>query len=313
MRSTNARILNRITRSLRELQSHRPLSPSTLARLRDELAVEMTYHSNAIEGNRLTLKETLLVLREGITIKGKNLKEHLEAKNHQEAMDFLFDLVDTKDRIPVTHHLIRTLHQLIVRESEADLAGRYRDTDVQILGSRHRPPPGYRVEEQMGLFLIWLRSHKNHYHPVEFAAIAHHRFVSIHPFEDGNGRTGRLLMNLILMKAGYPIAIIQKNDRKKYYQALQSADSDDPEAFVRVTAQAVERVLNLYLRVSEKSTPETRLVLLSELTAETGISAKYLNLLARKGLLKAQKEGRNWYSSLANVGEYKRSRLRKRS
>jgi Fic family protein len=308
----DARILKRLTGSLAELNRHRPLEASILKKLREQFTVEMTYHSNAIEGNRLTLKETLLVLREGVTIKGKNLHEHLEAKNHEEAMNFLFEVVDSKKRLTLSHHLIRQLHQLVVKDTEASIAGTYRNTDVQILGSKHRPPPGYQVQEQMTKFFEWMNESKSKYHPVEFAAIAHHRFVAIHPFEDGNGRTGRLLMNFLLMRGGYPIAIIQKNDRTKYYNALDDADAGDAYAIVRMLAQAVERTLNIYLKAITKSTFQTELLLLSELAEKTEFSAKYLNLLARKGMLKAQKEGRNWYSSLAAIGAYKKSRLRKR-
>jgi Fic family protein len=308
----DARILKRLTSSLAELNRHRPLKQSILKKLREQFTVEMTYHSNAIEGNRLTLKETLLVLREGVTIKGKNLSEHLEAKNHEEAMNFLFDVVDSKKRLTLSHHLIRQLHQLVVKDTESKIAGNYRNTDVQILGSKHRPPSGYQVQEQMTKFFEWMIESKNKYHPVELAALAHHRFVAIHPFEDGNGRTGRLLMNLLLMRSGYPIAIIQKNDRLKYYNALDDADAGDMLAIVRIVAQAMERTLNIYLKAIVKSSSQSDLLLLSQLADKTEFSAKHLNLLARKGMLKAQKEGRNWYSSIKSVDEYRKSRIRKR-
>lgn len=308
----DVRILKRLTDSLKELNQHRPLKPSTLKKLRDQLSVEMTYHSNAIEGNRLTLKETLLVLREGVTVKGKNLQEHLEAKNHEEAMNFLFQIVDSKKTLQISHHLIRQLHQLVVKDTESKIAGTYRKTDVQISGSQHRPPPGYQVHHQMNKLIEWLNKNKNKFHPVEFAALAHHRFVATHPFEDGNGRTGRLLMNLLLMRSSYPIAIIQKNDRSKYYQALDQADSGKNQAIVRIVAQAVERTLNIYLKAVIKSSPQTDLLRLSDIANQTEFSAKYLNLLARKGILKAQKEGRNWLSSLKAVEDYKKARLRKR-
>ena len=308
----DARILKRLSDSLVELNRHRPLKPSLLEKLREQFTVEMTYHSNAIEGNRLTLKETLLVLREGVTIKGKNLQEHLEAKNHEEAMNFLFEVVGSKKRLTLSHHLIRQLHQLVVKDTEAKMAGIYRTTDVQILGSQHRPPPGYQVQEKMAEFLEWLTSMKSKCNPVEYAALAHHRFVAIHPFEDGNGRTGRLLMNLLLMRKGYPIAIIQKNDRAKYYKALDDADNEDLHSIVRIVAQAVERTLSIYLKAIAKSSPKTELLLLSELADQTEFSAKYLNLLVRKGDLQAQKEGRNWYSSMKAIESYKKSRLRKR-
>jgi Fic family protein len=306
------RILDRIERSLDELNRHRPLKKSVLDKLREQFTIEMTYHSNAIEGNRLTLKETLLVLREGITIKGKNLQEHLEAKNHEEAMNFLFEIVEKKKRLTLSHSLIRQLHQLVVKDTESKIAGVYRSTDVHILGSKHSPPPGYQVNEHMTQFLKWMAENKREYHPVEFAALTHHRFVAIHPFEDGNGRTGRLLMNLLLMRQSYPVTMIQKNDRTNYYRALESADQGKLNAIVKLVAQAVERSLNIYLKAIVKSSPQADLLLLSELAKKTEFSEKYLNLLARKGLLNAQKEGRNWYSSLKAIVDYKKSRLQKR-
>lgn len=215
---------------------------------------------------------------------------------------------------PLFSHLLKTKGlQLVVKDTEAAIARTYRTTDVQILGSKLRPPPGYQVQAKMTEFLEWLAINKTKFHPIEYAALAHHRFVAIHPFEDGNGRTGRLFMNLLLMRTGYPIAIILKNDRAKYYNALEEADRGDPQAIVRIVGQAVERTLNIYLSSISKSSNNTEALLLSELAKKTEFSAKYLNLLARKGLLQAQKEGRNWYSSLNAVENYKQSRIRKHS
>jgi Fic family protein len=308
----DARILKRLSDALDELNSHRPLKASVLQKLRDQFTVEMTYHSNAIEGNRLTLKETLLVLREGMTVKGKNFQEHLEAKNHEEAMEFLFEMVDSKKRLTLSHQVIRQLHQLVVKDTEDSSAGSYRKTDVQIMGSKHRPAPGYQVQAQMTEFLKWMTINEKKFHPVEFAAVVHHRFVAIHPFEDGNGRTGRLLMNLLLMRKGYPIAIILKTDRTKYYGALDKADRGELQSIARLTAQAVERTLNTYLAAVTRSSAKTELVPLSELAKKSKFSAKYLQLLVRKGLLQAQKEGRNWMSSLRALETYEKNRLRKR-
>lgn len=306
------RVLERLDNSLEELNDKRPLKQSTLKKLRAQLSIEMTYHSNAIEGNRLTLNETMMILREGVTIKGKNLQEHLEAKNHEEALNFLFEMVDSKKRLTLSHTLIRQLHQLIVKETETSIAGKYRETDVQILGSKHRPPPGYLVKAKMDDFIKWLSKNEKKYHSIVFAAIAHHLFVAIHPFEDGNGRTGRLLMNLLLMRRGYPISIILKNDRTKYYNALDDADKGQLKGIVRIVAHAVERTLNIYLKSISKSNPKTENILLSELAKTTSYSAKYLNLLARTGAIKAHKEGRNWYSSMKAIEIYQKTRLRKK-
>jgi Fic family protein len=252
------------------------------------------------------------VLSEGITVKGKNLQEHLEAKNHEEAMHFLFALIDSKKRINFSNHLIRQLHQLIVKDTEKNIAGKYRNTDVRILGSKHQPPAGYQVALEMEKFVGWLSKNSSRMHPVELAVIAHHRFVAIHPFADGNGRTGRLLMNLILMKKGYPIGIILKNDRQKYYAALDQADRGNLVLLARLVAQAVERTFSIYLESTSKSSPQTESIVLSKLAEKSDFSAKYLNLLARSGLLNARKEGRNWYSSVKDLEDYKKNRIRKR-
>jgi Fic family protein len=305
------RIFERIDASLKALNSHRPLGPAVLAKLREQFAIDLTYHSNAIEGNKLTLKETYLVLREGMTFKGKNLRDHLEAKNHQEALHFLFELVNAKKRVQYSHALIRGLHQLVVKDTEKGIAGKYRTTDVAILGSSHRPAAGYRVQGEMDALMNWIKRNERTLHPIEFAARAHHAFVHTHPFEDGNGRTGRLLMNLILMRQGYPITIILKADRTKYSKALEAADRGKFEALILMVAQAVERSLVVYLKaIRGTRSAGAELIPLSELARGTRYSPKYLNLLVNKGLLQASKVGRNWHSSRAALRAYESSRLR---
>jgi Fic family protein len=313
IKEMDPRQLKRIDNALNRLNAHRPLNPSIVNKLREQFTIDMTYHSNAIEGNQLTLKETYLVLREGMTVKGKNLRDHLEARNHQEALQYLFDLVNSKKRVHFSHSLIRSLHQLVVKDTEQSIAGKYRTTDVAILGSSHRPPPGYRVQSEMDQLIEWMKKQERKLHAIEFAAEAHHQFVHIHPFEDGNGRTGRLLMNLLLMRRGYPITIILKSDRKKYYKSLEMADHDKGEPLTRLIAQAVERSLVTYLKAIEGTrSKKDELIPLSELADGTTYSPKYLNLLVNKGLLQASKFGRNWYSSRTELKAYEASRLRMR-
>src|SRR3989338_5718915 len=159
----------------------------------------MTYNSNAIEGNSLTLKETYLVISEGITIKGKPLKDHLEAKDHKEALDFLFDLLSGK-QYTISAHLIRQFHQLVMRETEKEWAGKYRTGSVMIGGADHIPPDAFDVPRHMDDLIRWLQKEEKRLHCVPLAALFHHKIVSIHPFFDGNGRTSRLAMNIILMR-----------------------------------------------------------------------------------------------------------------
>ncbi|MBU2213212.1 MAG: Fic family protein [Patescibacteria group bacterium] len=305
------RIQKRIDEKLAKLNKLRPLNTNQVRKLREQLEIEMTYNSNAIEGNSLTLRETWLVLHEGLTIKGKPLKDHLEAKDHQEALDFLYELV-SGNRCTISEHLIRQLHQLIVQETEKEFAGKYRDGAVMIGGATHTPPDAVDVPRQMKKLIEWLKTNEKKLHPVVLSAILHHKLVAIHPFFDGNGRTARLVMNVTLMRNGFPLAIILKTDRKKYYSVLQKADSGTVEPLVLFVAQAVERSLDLYIRTFAKE--ETgKLMKLSGAATGTPYSAKYLNLLARTGKLFAVKRGRLWYTTKEAVKDYQRNRLRKRS
>lgn len=302
-----------LQRKLGELNSLRPLPPPAVRKLRSQFEIEMTYNSNAIEGNTLSLKETYLVINEGMTVKGKSLKDHLEAKDHFAALEFLYDLIEEGKRHTMSEHLVRTLHQLIVHETDKEWAGRYRESEVMIGGSDHSPPDALEVPSKMRELISWLRTMSGKMHVVEFAALFHHRLVHIHPFLDGNGRTARLAMNLLLMQAGYPLVIILRNDRKKYYSVLSQADKGNVAPLVLFIGQAVERSLNIYLKtLTPSSKRREKYVSLSEISEKTSYSAKYLNLLARQGKLEAHKQGRNWLSSMEAVERYVRNRKRRR-
>lgn len=304
------RIKSRLDEKLQRLNKLRPLKPAQVEKLREQLEIEMTYNSNAIEGNTLTLRETYLVLREGVTIKGKPLADHLEAKDHKEAIDFLFQVVNDK-KYPLTEHLIRQFQQVVTKDTEGDDAGKYRTGEVSIAGATHKPPEAVDVPMQMRSLMASLKREAKKLHPVEVAALLHHKLVYIHPFADGNGRTARLVMNLLLMRAGYPLAIILKNDRRRYYRVLQQADRGNEEPQVLFIAQAVERSLDLYLRTFD-SDDQGRLLTLSEAAKGTPYSPKYLNLLARTGRLAAHKRGRLWYTTKQAIEQYKQQRLRVR-
>lgn len=303
----------RIEEKLTYLNGFRPLPISLVNKLREQFEIEMTYNSNGIEGNSLTLKETFLVINEGITIKGKPLKDHLEAKNHYEALEYLTDLVAHDKKHTISEVLIRHLHQMVIQEIDKEWAGRYRDRNVIIGGAKHTPPEAVEIPAQMHDLISWLRSNKNKLHPIELAALLHHKLVYIHPFFDGNGRTARLAMNVLLMQAGYPLVIVLKNDRKKYYRVLSKADEGDYIPLIRFIAQCVERSLNLYLKaVSPSAVKNEKYLPLSEICKGIGFSAKYLNLLIRQGKLEAFKQGRNWLTSGKALDKYLKSRKRKR-
>lgn len=303
----------RIENKKEALNKLRPLPVIAVKKLREQFELEMTYNSNAIEGNRLTLKETFLVISEGVTIKGKPLKDHLEAKNHTEALSFVFDLIDKDKRHTFSERLVRTLHQLVVLDTGKEWAGKYRASNVLITGTDHKPPEAIQVPVLMGDLIDWLRKEKANLHPVELSALLHHRMVHIHPFFDGNGRTARLAMNVLLLQNGYPLVIILKNDRKKYYRVLALADKGEYGPLVTFIAQAVERSLDIYLKVlTPMHKAREQFCPLLDLSKGTPYSAKYLNLLARTGKLEAHKEGRNWLSTKEALRRYVDSRERKR-
>lgn len=227
-----------------KLDEHRPLAAEIVSNLHENLVLQWTYHSNAIEGNTLTLKETKVAM-EGITIGGKTLREHVEAINHRDAILFVEDLVTQQQ--PLDEHTIKSLHQLILKNIDADNAGRYRQVNVLISGANHKPPQAVQVPEQMQAFIQWYTTDAQNLHPVERAARVHGEFVKIHPFTDGNGRTSRLLMNLILMQSGFPATVIEVEQRLAYYEALDTAHcTGDYSSFIALVADSVKRSFEPY-------------------------------------------------------------------
>jgi Fic family protein len=232
------------------LDSFRPLSPIVVAELKKLYDVQFTYNSNAIEGNTLSMSETELVLTTGITIGGKTLQEHLEVVGHKDAIDYIEMLArqDTK----IGEREIKQIHNLIIRAIAPEEAGRYRQLDVKAAGTNYLYPPHYLLPQLMAGFIDWLNSEQAlSLHPVEYATIAHFRFVSIHPFRDGNGRTARLIMNLLLIKAGYPIVIISNSERNDYINSLAYGQSNqnDISQFLTIILDATKSSLVETLRL----------------------------------------------------------------
>ena len=307
-------IQQRIEDKLRRLNRLRPLPSVAVRKLRERLQIEMTYNSNGIEGNSLTLKETWLVINEGLTIKGKPLRDHLEAKDHHQALEYLHELIDSGKQQSLSEKLIRSLHELVVRETDQEWAGSYRTSNVVIGGSDHTPPDAIEVPGLMRDLIDWLSDQRKILPIIELAALFHHKLVYIHPFFDGNGRTARLMMNVLLLQQGYPLVVILKNDRRKYYRVLDQADKKNYHPIIRFIAQAVERSLDIYLQALTPTNKRRENYLeLSQLSKQTPYSTKYLNLLARQGKLEAHKQDRNWLSSLEAVKRYQKNRQRKRN
>ncbi|MCL2492990.1 MAG: Fic family protein [Clostridiales bacterium] len=227
-----------------ELARRRPLTGGELQRLQDEFLVEFTYNSNAIEGNTLTLQETALVL-EGVTIDRKPLKDHLEAVGHRDAFLYVCSLVSEK--AAVSEKLIREIHSLVLTDRPED-KGVYRRIPVTIMGAAHEPPQPYLVPVQMENLVRGLLSNKRHV--LEACAVFHLDFEDIHPFIDGNGRTGRLILNLMLMQAGYPPVDVKFEDRKRYYDCFDSYYRDgDASPMVQMVSGYTKERLSQYLNI----------------------------------------------------------------
>jgi len=234
----------KLDRLKQKLDSHRPLLQEIVNNLHEDLILRWTYNSNAIEGNTLTLKETKVAL-EGITIGGKTMQEHFEAINHREAIYFVEELV--KNNEPLTEWQIKSIHQLILKNIDDSNAGVYRKTNVIISSAEYFPPNALQVESEMNAFINWYENEASNLHPVERAARVHADFVKIHPFVDGNGRTSRLLMNLELMKDGFPPVVLPVEKRLEYYEALDTAHTkNDYNQFLSLIGEVVESGFNPY-------------------------------------------------------------------
>ncbi len=219
-------------------------------RIKQALELEYTFESNRIEGNTLTLKETDLVINDGITISGKSMREHLEAINHTEAISFIKQLLDKEVRL--RERDVLAVHNIILRGIEPDQAGKYRSVQVMIKGSKHEPPQPFLVPKQMEDYFFWYEKNKNILHPVLLAAEMGERLVTIHPFIDGNGRTSRLVMNLILLRHGYVIANIKGDhlSRLKYYDVLERAQVEhDKYPYLQFIAETELESLTRYLKI----------------------------------------------------------------
>ena len=246
-------LLNQIHQKKEQLNKLRPLSDAQVKNLKNVYDLQLTYNSNAIEGSTLTYSETKLILNEGITIGGKSMNEHLEAINHKEAISFIEEIanINTKE---ITLTDIKNIHHLVLKGIDNKNAGAYRTQNVGVVksdGEIHSFAEPLKIEEEMNEFIEWLDSQTIE-EPILLAALVHLKFVSIHPFIDGNGRTARLLMNLVLLQNGYPQAIIKVSNRAEYIQAIekyqQSSDNDYSD-FYRVVLQSVNDSLDLYSKI----------------------------------------------------------------
>lgn len=307
-----------LTKKKQKLDQYRPFPPELVRNLEDWFRVELTYTSNAIEGNTLTRQETALIVEKGLTVDGKTLKEHLEAVNHAAALAIVISLAQNKETA-ISESDILDIHRLILSKIDDANAGRYRSVAVRIAGTTSVLPNPVKVPQLMAEFVQWLQTAQGH--PAEVAAQAHYRLVSIHPFVDGNGRTARLLMNLILVREGYPPAIIRKEDRRRYINALEKAQGGGSrDDFMALIYEGVEQSLDIYLEAlepKEAGQMEQNLLKIGELARKTGETIHTLRYWTKEGLLPVQDHTLGGYqlyhpSMIERVGKIRRLQKEKR-
>lgn len=291
----------KLTEKKKILDKHRPFDAALVKNLEEWFRIELTYTSNAIEGNTLSRAETALVVEKGLTIGGKSITEHLEATNHAAALDFVKEQIKRKPS-DLRERDILKIHEIILDRIDRENAGIYRRVPVRISGSVVVLPNPRKVQTLMDEFFSWIRK-ENKMHAAELAAEAHYRFVTIHPFIDGNGRTGRLLMNMILMMKGFPPAIIRKNDCLTYIKSLEkpqlvNGEGDSKNDYFKIIAMAVDRSLNIYLKAidGEVEQPESeKLLKIGELAKATNQTVPTIRHWTKEGLLQIAKVTQSGY------------------
>lgn len=280
---------DKLTQKKKLLEKHKQLPEALVTNLDNWFRVELTYNSNAIEGNTLTRQETAMVVEKGITVGGKTLNEHLEATNHVQALEWVKQKIGLSPKY-ITEKDILTIHEYILRGINSLNAGRYRNISVRIAGSTVIMPNPVKVPELMKNFSAWLKQSHSTLHPVELAAVAHYKLVTIHPFIDGNGRTARLLMNMILLMHGYPMAIIRKRDRLAYINSLEKAQlGGSLDDYFKLIINAVDRSLNVYLKAAsgkmDKLSVTANLLKIGELAEKVGETNATIRYWTKEGLL----------------------------
>ncbi|ARN79392.1 restriction endonuclease subunit S [Nonlabens spongiae] len=301
----NSQRLSRLEAKKERLDQLRPFPSAVVNNIRESLDIEWIHSSNSIEGNTLTLKETQMVIQDGITVSGKTLREHFEAVNHKDAIEYIEQLISPN--YTLRERDVLNVHELIMDKIDKEFAGRLRNAGVRISGAQFLPPNARKVPDLLEELIDWVANSQD-FHPIVQAAIFHHRFVYIHPFFDGNGRTVRLLFNLLLMKEGYPPGIILASDRKRYYKALKDADQGNLDKLLELTLQAVTRSTDIYLNNLEDIAGDFAPI--SDIVKEPAIpyGQEYVSLLARKGQIDAYKEGRVWFTSKDAITKYLKSK-----
>ncbi len=282
-------LLDAIDQKKRILDARRPFPVDLVKNLDQWFTVELTYNSNAIEGNTLSRAETALVVEKGIVVEGKTLVEHLEAVNHAAAFSWVRERAVKRTRVSLQDVL--ELHRLILSKIDDSNAGRYRTVSVRIAGSRVVLPNPAKISTLMGDFSLWLGKAAGH--PATVASQAHLKLVTIHPFVDGNGRTARLLMNLLLLASGYPPAIIRTQDRRRYITSIEAAQLGGEVAeYYSLMYESVDRSLSTYLEALDEKSDRIKLeskpfLTIGQVAKLTGETVPTIRFWTTQGLLSA--------------------------
>ncbi len=289
-------ILRELLRKKSRLDSYKPIQKNVLDNLEEWYRIELTYTSNAIEGNTLTRQETALIVEKGITVEGKSVQEHLEAINHAEAFTYIQELAKQKKRNELKLQDILDIHRMILKKIDDADAGRLRNTAVRISGSTTILPNPLKVPDLMGEFIQWLQTTTDN--PIQVASDAHFKLVTIHPFVDGNGRTARLLMNFILIQAGFPPAIIKKEERSRYLTSLEMGQTKGQlDSYYELLNDSINRSLDIYLEtvIPQEESSQTKQEHIFYTTEEVAkllqVDPESIRRYVRSGKLKAVKLG----------------------
>lgn len=269
----------RIHEKQRLFEAKKPFPIELIKNLDEWYKIELTYTSNAIEGNTLSRAETALIVEKGITVEGKSITEHLEAVNHANAWDFIKTITKS-----ISERTILGIHAIILHGIDPTNAGRYRSVPVRIAGSTVVLPNPLKVPNLMTEFITWLNNSKED--QVDVALLAHFKLVSIHPFSDGNGRTARLLMNLLLMQRGFPPAVIRKEERKRYIDAIEHGQlTGNTTEYMNLLYESIERSQDAYLQALSPN-QKRKLLKIGELAQKTGETIVTIRYWTKEGLLK---------------------------
>lgn len=296
------RLHRRILEKKNRFDATHPLSKDIIKKIEERMQVEFVYNTNRIEGNTLTRGETELILR-GMTVHGKNILDVIAVKNHPRAIAFIKEMATDIHR-KLCEGDIKEIHALIM-EKIIPHAGEYRKQPVSVRGAGFEPAQFYEIPKHMKELMEFINENPDELRPIELAAHAHYYLTWIHPFDDGNGRVARLLLNLVLLRNGYPLTPIKNVERKKYLDVLKRADQGDFEPYLCYVARCVEQMLDLYLlEIEGIGKKKEKLMPLAKIAEGTPYSAEYLSLLARRGILDAVKVGKVWMTTRSTIKRY---------